>query len=204
MSLARLLRDRGLVDGIGCQANDLERISADEIRTHLKRLETLGLTVYISEWELNWSDDSRQLQQMRSQFPIFREEPLVRGRTFWDFRPGHTWKQDAYLGRSDGSYRPSLRWLSGDLASHPANWEKSKGTEKPVLPFPRAGPIRQGCRHLWPSAKTVARGSTSDARSSGRHSALSAADPSLMGLSRDFAWARPLRRHHLMGLPSRP
>ena len=56
---------------------------------------------------------------MKSQFPLFWNDPHVRGITFWDFVQGHIWQKDAYLIRSDGSERPAMKWLVSYVRAHP-------------------------------------------------------------------------------------
>lgn len=119
VSLVRRLKHRGLVGGIGCEAHGIEYTPASTLRANLKRLGALGLPIYISEWDLNRRSDSAQLAEMKRQFPVFWNDPRVRGITFWDFKEGHMWKKDAYLVRSNGSERPALRWLLEYVKRHP-------------------------------------------------------------------------------------
>lgn len=119
VALCRLLRDRGLLDGIGEQAHNFERTSLTTLRANLDRLATLGLPIYISEFDLSISDDQAHLARFRDLFTMFWEHPGVRGVTVWGHRQGATWRSNAHLVRSDGSDRPALTWLRQYLASHP-------------------------------------------------------------------------------------
>ena len=116
--LIKLLQARHLIDGIGCQAHGLEHIKTSVIYHDLHQLNALGLPIYISEYDLNWKSDRKQLRQMQTQFPVFWNDPQVRGVTFWDFMQGHTWLKYAYLIRRDGTPRPAMLWLQRYLAAH--------------------------------------------------------------------------------------
>lgn len=120
VGLIRTLKRRGLVDGIGCEAHGLEYTPVSTIRANLGRLQKLGLPVYISEWDLDYASSAAQLAEMKKLFPLFWEDPHVRGITFWDFVQGQMWKHNAYLVRSDGTERPALKWLVDYLKRHPA------------------------------------------------------------------------------------
>jgi endo-1,4-beta-xylanase len=113
--LIRLLQARHLIDGIGCQAHGLEHIKASVIRYDLRKLNSLEIPIYISEYDLNWKSDRKQLRQMKTQFPIFWNDPRVRGVTFWDFKQGHTWLPNTYLIRRNGTPRPAFVWLRNFL-----------------------------------------------------------------------------------------
>jgi endo-1,4-beta-xylanase len=109
--LVRRLKASGLIDGVGCQAHGLEHTPAKTIRRCLRIVESTGVPVYISEYDLNWKSGARQLAQMRSQFPIFWGDPHIVGITFWDFLQGHTWLPYTYLIRRNGRPRPAFQWL---------------------------------------------------------------------------------------------
>lgn len=109
--LITLLKTRGLIDGIGCQAHGLERVKTALIRKNLAILSRLNVPIYISEYDLNQKSDPVQLAQMKRQFPVFWKAPKVAGVTFWDFKQGHTWRHYTYLVHRNGAPRPALVWL---------------------------------------------------------------------------------------------
>ena len=119
IKLIKKLQTRNLLDGFGCQAHFLEHTKTTVIRENLHRLNRLGLPIYISEFDLNWKSDKNQLWQMKTQFPIFWNDPHVAGVTFWDFKQGHTWLPFTYLIRHNGTPRPALVWLKTYLAKLP-------------------------------------------------------------------------------------
>ena len=111
MALIKTLKSKGLIDGIGLEAHGLEHVSTQTIQTDLNTLDTLGLPIYISEYDLNQSNDAAQLAQMKAQFPIFYTNSMVKGVTLWDFAYGHTWQSNANLLYANGNPRPAMQWL---------------------------------------------------------------------------------------------
>jgi endo-1,4-beta-xylanase len=128
ISLVDTLHVRGLIDAIGIQGHYFEFrspaatqpgyiYSVGAIKANLQRLVATGLPVYITEFDINEPVDSIQLENYKTYFPIFWEEPGVKGITLWGYLQGDVWKVDAYLVRSDGSERPALTWLRKYVAS---------------------------------------------------------------------------------------
>ena len=117
LRLIDTLRVRGLVDAIGIQGHYFEfkgsgySYPISTLKANLQRLTATGLPVYISEFDINEPIDSVQLQNYETYFPLFWEEPGVKGITLWGYMQGDMWKVDAYLVRSNGSERPALQWL---------------------------------------------------------------------------------------------
>jgi endo-1,4-beta-xylanase len=111
LRIVNLLKDRGLVDGIGEQAHFLERVDVSVVASNLDALAATGLPIYVTELDVNFANDARQAERMSTLFPVLWEHPSVVGVTHWGFRQGAMWRPDAYLLRSDGSERPALTWL---------------------------------------------------------------------------------------------
>lgn len=111
MALIELLQERELIDGIGVQAHGLEHAQVSAIQTNLDRLAELGLPIYISELELETSDDALQLELYQRVFPILWEHPAVAGVTLWGYKAGQIWKPNAYLLDWFDEERPALQWL---------------------------------------------------------------------------------------------
>ena len=106
-----LLKKRGLIDGIGVQAHGLEAVSPKTIQAHLDSLAELGLPIYISELELQSSDDQVQLGLYKDIFPVLWNHPAVKGVTLWGYKPGEMWRGTAKLISWLGEDRPALKWL---------------------------------------------------------------------------------------------
>lgn len=123
LALIDTLRVRGLIDGIGVQGHYFEfkgsgyTYDINTLKYNLGRLVATGLPVYISEFDINESNDSTQLADYKTYFPLFWENPGVKGITLWGYVQGDMWKTDAYLIRYDGSERPALQWLRKFVAS---------------------------------------------------------------------------------------
>ncbi|HYP75861.1 MAG TPA: endo-1,4-beta-xylanase [Polyangiaceae bacterium] len=133
LRIINLLKDRGLIDGIGLQAHFLERADVSMVAANLDRFAATGLPIYVSELDLNLSNDARQAQKMRDLFTVFWSHPSVLGVTHWGYLQGNMWQPDAYLVRTDGSRRPALDWI---------NCFRAGGTNCPVpeyVPTPRTG-----------------------------------------------------------------
>lgn len=114
-----VLRERGLIDGIGLQAHFLERAEVSVVAGNLDRLAATNLPIYISELDVNFANDARQALRMRELFTLFWEHPAVVGVTHWGHLQGATWQSDAYLIRGDGSNRPALDWIQCFRAGSP-------------------------------------------------------------------------------------
>lgn len=117
--IINLLKDRGLIDGIGLQGHGLEGISADTIKSNLDKFAATGLPIYISEYDVGEADDTQQLNIYKAQFPVFWEHSDVQGVTLWGYIQGQIWKTNAYLLKSDGTERPALTWLMQYVARAP-------------------------------------------------------------------------------------
>ncbi|MDZ7314575.1 MAG: endo-1,4-beta-xylanase [candidate division KSB1 bacterium] len=111
LKIINLLKDRGLIDGIGCQGHFLESTSSKLITSRLNQLAKAGLPIYITEYDVNIADDTKQLNVFKDQFPAIYEHPAVAGMTLWGYMQGQMWRSDGYLIRSNGKDRPAMTWL---------------------------------------------------------------------------------------------
>lgn len=111
----------GFVDAIGAQAHALEEISPEIIETNLNKLASLGLSIYISEWDIAEKDDARQLAIMQQQLPIFYHHPAVAGITYWGYIAGHQFTANVNLLNEDDSPRPAMKWLQNYIKENPRN-----------------------------------------------------------------------------------
>ncbi|HYQ04126.1 MAG TPA: endo-1,4-beta-xylanase [Polyangiaceae bacterium] len=134
LKIVNLLKDRGLIDGIGEQGHFYERApEVSVISSNLNSMTATGLPVYITELDLNFADDARQANRMKDLFSTFWSNPSVLGVTHWGHLQGNMWQSDAYLIRTDGSSRPALTWIE---------CYKSGGTNctvPAIVPQPRTG-----------------------------------------------------------------
>lgn len=113
LKLIDTLKVRGLIDAIGIQGHsfELKGYSPTVIQSNLNRLVATGLPVYITEFDYNDADDNNQLQGYRTYFPIFWDNPGVKGITFWGYMIDEIWQANAYLINERNAERPALQWL---------------------------------------------------------------------------------------------
>lgn len=115
LEIIALLQAENLIDQIGVQAHafSTRNASASQLKNNLDDLAATGLPLYVTELDIDGTDDQVQLSEYQRVFPVFWEHPAVKGITLWGFRPG-MWRtqQGAYLIDQDGSTeRPALVWL---------------------------------------------------------------------------------------------
>lgn len=111
IQIVNLLKERNLIDGIGCQGHNLEQTDTATINKNLEKIVKLGLPIYISEYDVDFADDAKQLEKYKEQFSIFWNCEAIKGITFWGYVQNETWRTNGYLVRTDGTERPALKWL---------------------------------------------------------------------------------------------
>jgi hypothetical protein len=119
LTIINLLKERGLIDGIGIQGHAFStRGAVTTMTTNLNRLATTGLPIQVCEMDIDGPTDQVQLTDYQRIFPTFWEHPAVEGITLWGWRPG-LWRnaEQAYLVDPNGNERPALQWLRTYLAS---------------------------------------------------------------------------------------
>lgn len=120
VKLINILKDRGLIDGIGVQNHGLEKTNLNDVKSRLTQLGNTGLPIYVSELDLDFgTDENAQANRYAELFPVLYEHPAVAGITFWGYVQGHHWRENAYILRADGSERPALTWIKNYLSSAP-------------------------------------------------------------------------------------
>jgi endo-1,4-beta-xylanase len=119
-NMANLLKARGLIDGIGIQGHSfsLSNTTSASIQSNMATLAATNLPLYITEFDLDGLNDANQLADYQRIFPLFWENPAVRGITMWGYRIGH-WRtpQGANVARGDNTERPALVWMRNYVAS---------------------------------------------------------------------------------------
>jgi endo-1,4-beta-xylanase len=119
LTIINLLKDRGLIDIVGVQGHAFEynyNNLANTVATHrfnLERLAQAGFPIFVTEFDIDGSDDPVQLARYQAIFPAFWESPHVQGITMWGYtRNGH-WRRAAgdWLMYENGAERPALQWL---------------------------------------------------------------------------------------------
>lgn len=105
----------GVVDAIGLQSHGLADRPYADVESKLNRIAALGLPIYISEYDIEKTNDQEQLNVMKSQFPLFYNHPSVKGITLWGYVVGTTWRDGTGLIQSNGTQRPAMTWLMNYL-----------------------------------------------------------------------------------------
>ena len=109
----------GPIDAIGAQAHDLDHASVS-LATVTKLLGNLnsqtGLPVYITEMDIDSTDDARQLSLYQQYFPLFMGTSYVKGITIWGWIYGQTWASAPNSGLiKSGTPRPAMNYLMEQL-----------------------------------------------------------------------------------------
>jgi endo-1,4-beta-xylanase len=120
LTIINLLKERGLVDGIGVQGHrfEFENASITTLKNNLDRLSATGLPVYITEMDLGnlnnsgTPDDNQQLQLYQKVFPVLWDHPGVKGITLWGYLEGEMWQSTCYLVLKNGTWRPAMQWIA--------------------------------------------------------------------------------------------
>lgn len=110
VSIANKVASRGLLDAIGAQAHGLEDITFGELQANFEKVASVGVPIYISEYDIDLADDNQQRRVMEEQFTFFYNEPRVAGITLWGYIYGATWVGDSGLIRNNNP-RPAMTWL---------------------------------------------------------------------------------------------
>lgn len=111
IEIALILRERGLIDAIGCQGHFLEGQNAAGIQSALDEIAQTGLDIYITELDINIANDQGQLNKYKDIFAPMWQHPSVKGITLWGYKEGAMWRDDAFMVRDDGSERPAMVWV---------------------------------------------------------------------------------------------
>jgi len=107
------------IDAVGAEAHDAYNFTASELQVKIDTLSSLtGLPIYVTEYDVNKSDDAAQLEIYKAQFPVFWSTSTVRGVTLWGWITGKTWVQSSGLVNGT-SPRPAMNWLM-DYLGRPA------------------------------------------------------------------------------------
>ncbi|HYQ16597.1 MAG TPA: endo-1,4-beta-xylanase [Polyangiaceae bacterium] len=134
LAIVKILKDRGLIDGVAEQGHFYERApELSVLTTNLNSFAATGLPLYISELDLNLADDALQANRMRDLFTAFWSNPSVLGVTHWGYLQNNVWQPNIYLIRNDGSARPALTWLDCYRAGG------TNCTVPPYIPQPHTG-----------------------------------------------------------------
>jgi GH35 family endo-1,4-beta-xylanase len=92
--------------------------------------------MFISEYDINTSDDNTQKRCYEEQISYFMENEHIGGITIWGYINGATWLDNS--GIIDGNRdRAAMTWLKSYLPSHPGNNSTGLLNSTPIEPEPQ-------------------------------------------------------------------
>ncbi|HET7541540.1 MAG TPA: endo-1,4-beta-xylanase [Polyangiaceae bacterium] len=107
------------IDAIGAQSHDLDNgsVSFATVSKLLGNLNTqTGLPVFITEMDIDSTDDAKQLSLYQQYFPLFKSAGYVKGITIWGWIFGQTWSAAPNSGLiRNGTPRPAMTYLMEQL-----------------------------------------------------------------------------------------
>jgi endo-1,4-beta-xylanase len=120
VKLATVMKQNNVpMDAIGCQAHDAWRIPTATVKANLDKLAAIGYPIFITEYDIGESDDTKQKNIMQEQFTMFWNHPKIVGITYWGYVVGATWRSGTGLLNSNGTERPALTWLKDYVKNNP-------------------------------------------------------------------------------------
>jgi endo-1,4-beta-xylanase len=133
------LKALNLIDGVGIQGHAFSTAgqTAATINGNLATLAATGVPLYITEYDSDGLTDAAQLAEYQRVFPLFWENPNVKGVTLWGYRPGH-WRtaQGAYLVNADATERAALTWLRTYIQTTTLGTKASSAATAGVFCYP--------------------------------------------------------------------
>jgi endo-1,4-beta-xylanase len=107
------------IDAVGAQSHDLDDdgMTLATVKGFVEHMyaET-GLPIYVTEMDINQTDDQKQLAYYQDYIPYFRDSGVVKGITIWGWIYGKTWSVAPNSGLvRNGTSRPAMTWLMQQL-----------------------------------------------------------------------------------------
>jgi endo-1,4-beta-xylanase len=105
------------IDAVGAQAHGLSSsVSTQTMKNLITKLHNdTGLPVYVTEYDIDLSNDASQLTKYQEHFPFFLETEWIHGITIWGWIYGQTWVPASGIVQSTGAPRPAMNWLMQQL-----------------------------------------------------------------------------------------
>jgi endo-1,4-beta-xylanase len=106
----------GPIDGVGCQAHDVGKVSASTVTKYVDNITSqTGLPVYITEIDVGEADDNTQMTKIKDVVTPLWANDKVKGITYWGYIEGRTWRSNTGLMSDSGTKRAALTWLMSFL-----------------------------------------------------------------------------------------
>lgn len=123
LALVKVLRDRGLIDGIGTQAHyfNVDGIATSTLQNALNNMAKSGLPIYVTELDMKGKtvSEAGQLTSYKNAFPVYWNHPAVAGITLWGYVEGQTWASGTGILNSNGTERSAMTWLKSFMEERP-------------------------------------------------------------------------------------
>ena len=185
ITLAKPVIAAGVVDALGEQAHGLADRPLSELQSKLSQIAALGLPIYITEYDIEKTNDQDQLRVMQQQFPLFYEHPSVKGITLWGYVVGKTWRDGTGLIQDNGTPRPAMTWLMNYLSS-----ARSSSSQSSVVSSSRSS--QSSIVTVSSSSSVIPSSSSSSVSSSLNSSSVSSVSSSLRSSSSSSIATRQL------------
>ncbi len=117
IDIAKAVKNAGApIHALGAQAHGLSGgITSQTMQNLLTKMhDDTGLPVYITEYDIDLSNDNDQLTKYQQHFAFFLDTEWIKGVTVWGWIYGSTWVTSSGLIK-DGNARPAMTWLMGEL-----------------------------------------------------------------------------------------
>ncbi len=123
LAVIKVLRDRGLIDGIGTQAHyfSIDNISKTTLQNALNNMANSGVPIYVTEMDMKGSssNEATQLSSYQNAFPVYWNHPAVAGITLWGYVDGQTWSTGTGLLTNTGTEKSAMTWLKTYVDDQP-------------------------------------------------------------------------------------
>jgi endo-1,4-beta-xylanase len=101
----------GPIDAVGAQSHAVGAVGTNTMKNLMTKLHNdTGLPVYVTEYDINESNDQTQLSKYQEHMEFYLTTDWVPGVTVWGWIYGQTWVTSSGLIR-DGQPRPAMTWL---------------------------------------------------------------------------------------------
>ena len=156
IDLVRTLRDAGApIDAYGCQSHELKGVSLQELKNADTKIQNaLKMPMYVTEYDIQTSDDDAQLTDYKNHIPYFWQNDYCAGITLWGYIYGKTWNEGTSgiikYENNKNTDRKAMTWLREYMASDEAINAKS--------PFP--GMKKEISLYIKPASLKTTRGDT--------------------------------------------
>ena len=140
------------VDAYGLQAHDMMTqgggangtggggncLSLSTLKSAIEKIwNETQMPMFISEYDINTSDNNTQKRCYEEQISYFMENEHIAGITIWGYINGATWLANSGIIEKDGTVRPAMTWLKDYLSKNQGVNTTGLVGGEPVEPEPQ-------------------------------------------------------------------